>query len=370
MKRVAGLEYPGGTHLAFKSFKGRDYVFAVQAPGWGGSDTGAVRSVDITNPERPKVVDTVKCGFNQGYIDISADRKTLLLGSDSSEIVGPDCHTVEGMGFLTIDISNPRRMRALRFSPVARGVHGATTHPSKPIVYISYGDVIAQDAAQFEIWSIANPRKPKMLEVIDVPGYHGPHDMTFSPNGKLMVASNVSTSQVFDTSDALKPRLLSTLQCPGCQHTHEARFTPDGKRLVVADESITPSTPCPGGGLYFYDVSKDGSLEFTGAYQPKIVGLPEGRTSHEFCTAHVIGLSRDGTKVAASWHGGGIRYVDIGDGSGLGVGDTTTGSGARELGSFVADDSDAMSAKLYKGPYLYSNDANRGFEVFKLLGGS
>ncbi len=37
-----------------------------------------------------------------------------------------------------------------------------------------------------------------------------------------------------------------------------------------------------------------------------------------------------------------------------------------ELGWFTADDSETMSAKFYKGPYIYSNVLNRGFEIFKI----
>lgn len=363
---VASIPYQSGTHLAFTTAKGRDYAFAVQAP--YSAPNGYLRSIDITDPSHPFVADIIECGFNQGYLDISNDRRTLIMGSDATGYAGDECLGAGHMGFMTIDISNPEKLRPVGFASVDRGSHGATAHPIKPFVYNSYGDVVTADPPEFEIWSIKNPARPKFVKIVAVPGYHGPHDMTFNPNGNLMVASNVSTIQVFDTTDPKNPELLSTLQCPGCIHTHEARFTPDGKRLVLADETIsfTGQHPCPGGGLYFYDVAEDGALTLTGAFQPTQAVLPEGRTSLTFCTAHVIGLSADGNEIAASWHGAGVRYIDMTHSDGFSLGDDfSTGRGPKELGWFVADDSEAMSAKFYRGPFIYSNDLNRGFEVFR-----
>jgi hypothetical protein len=364
LESVARIPYTDGTHLAFTTAGGRDYAFAVQA---AFDAFGKLRSIDITDPENPKVVDTIECGFNQGYLDISFDDRTLLMGSDAAGVSGIECLGAGLPGFMTIDISDPTEMKPMGFAAIARGSHGATAHPKKPLVYDSYGDVIATEVAEFEIWSIENPKRPRLMKIVSVPGYHGPHDMTFSPDGKLMVASNVSTLMVFDTSDPRSPVLLSIQQAPGATHTHESRFTPDGRHLVVTDETIPSPWPCPGGGLYFYDVGDEGELTFKGLFQLDDLILPGGRTSPTFCTAHVIGLSADGTKIAASWHGAGVRYIDIThmDGASFG-GDLATGQGAKELGWFTADDSETMSAKFYKGPYIYSNDLNRGFEVFKV----
>ncbi|HEX2296829.1 MAG TPA: hypothetical protein VHN37_16170, partial [Actinomycetota bacterium] len=83
------------------------------------------------------------------------------------------------------------------------------------------------------------------------------------------------------------------------------------------------------------------------------------------CTSHVFDVSRDGTKIAASWHTGGVRVVDIATMAGVGVG--AQGNGAKELGWYVADGADSWSAKFDRtGRYVFVNDANLGFQVFRL----
>jgi hypothetical protein len=76
----------------------------------------------------------------------------------------------------------------------------------------------------------------------------------------------------------------------------------------------------------------------------------------------VFDVSADGTKIAASWHTGGVRVVDITTMAGVGVG--AEGNGAKELGSDAAD---SWSAKFDRtGRYVFVNDRNLGFQVYRL----
>ena len=89
-------------------------------------------------------------------------------------------------------------------------------------------------------------------------------------NSPSAASANVVNVDLMDTSDPTNPKIVHTTQCPGCLHTHEARFTPDGKRLIVNDEYIA-SASCPGGLMYFYDLTGDVSApvaQLTGAYFP------------------------------------------------------------------------------------------------------
>ena len=175
--------------------------------------------------------------------------------------------------------------------------------------------------------------------------------------------------QVLDTSDPAKPKELQVLQCPGCTHNHEAHFTRDQKHVVVSDEaSGGAASPCPLGGLYFYRWNAKGEpyMELTGEWQPAEVVTPQGApTNAGLCTSHVFDISRDGTKVAASWHNGGVRVIDITDMDGVGVG--PHGDGPREIGWYVNNGADAWSAKFDRsGRFVYVNDRSAGLQTYRL----
>lgn len=361
MERVAEISYDGGTHLAITRIDGRDYAFASST-----GAAGAIRVIDITNPRRPKTVATVACTANQSHLQISYDRETLIVGEDVSH--QPDACGSGGLGFFTIDISNPRNPRPVGFADVPRGAHTTTTHPTKPLVYVSYGDAVGTQAAGFEVWSIKDPAKPKRLATVPVPGYHGPYDISFNSDGTRAIASSITAIHVLDTTDPVNPKVLGLLQCPGCTHNHEARFTPDERHVVVSDETPSSITPCPMGSLYFYEWSADSApyMTLVGQWQPREVLTPfPTPTNVGLCTSHSFGISSDGTKVAASWHTAGVRVVDISTMNGLGVGDQ--GTGPREIAWYLPDGADAFSAKFDRsGRFVFVNDYARGFSVYQL----
>ena len=364
LKPVALVEYPSGSHVALATIKGRDYAFAAEQ-----GSTGKLRVIDVTNPERPIVKAEILCGSGQGNIQLSPDKKTLLLGLDSGESMGV-CPSRGQPGFATIDISKPTVPRPVGFAVNLRGSHSLAVHPTKPIVYNGSG--FPEPRGEMEIWSIKDPAKPKLMNTVPT-GAHSPHDLSFNRTGTMAATANVVSFQLWDTRNPVEPKLLSEAQCPGCQHTHEARFTPNGKRLVVNDEMIAGGGvyACPGGALYFYDVAEDGSsVALTGVYSISEVGV-NAALAPGFCTPHVFDISDDGTKVAAAWHSGGIRYLDISKASGATVGEGSTGAdGVKELGWYLPPGGDSFTAQFHKGPYIYAVDSNRGLEVLKILGGS
>ena len=40
---------------------------------------------------------------------------------------------------------------------------------------------------------------------------------------------------------------------------------------------------------------------------------------------------------------------------------------AEKSGWFIPKDGDSWSSKFHKGPYIYSNDINRGFDVYRIV---
>lgn len=371
LEPVAQVAYSDGMHLAVTRIKGRDYVFASSATVTPG---GGIRVFDVTTPARPQLVASVPCSGGQGFLDVSHDGKTLIVGEGRAHPADP-CMPAGTIGFYTIDVSNPRKPKPLGYALGDRAGHHLDAHPTKPFVYVAHGDLAftsPDDVGTYEVWSIANPAKPKLVTTAKVTGYHGPHDIAFNADGTRAVASSMTALQVLDTSDPTKPKELQVLQCPGCSHNHEAHFTPDQKHVVVSDETTGgTASPCPLGALYFYEWDAAGPeyMTLAGEWQPAEAVVPAGApTNAGLCTTHVFGISADGTKIAASWHNAGVRVIDITEMAGVGIGDQ--GSGAKELGAHVDPGADAWSAKFDRtGRYVFVNDRNLGFQVFRLTEG-
>ena len=372
LEPVASVAYSDGMHLAVTRIKGRDYVFASAATVTPG---GGIRVFDVTDPARPKAVASIPCSGGQGFLDVSHDGKTLIVGEGRPHPADP-CMPAEAIGFYNIDVSNPRKPKPIGFALGERAGHHLDAHPTKPFVYLAHGDPALTSPSHlgsYEVWSIANPAKPKLVTTAKVTGYHGPHDIAFTADGTRAVASSMTALQVLDTSDPAAPKELEVLQCPGCSHNHEAHFTPDQKHVVVSDETAGgAASPCPLGALYFYEWDADPSpaqpehMTLVGEWQPAEAVTPSGAPANApLCTSHVFGISSDGTKVAASWHNAGVRVIDISEMSGVGIG--AHGPGAKELGWHVDAGADAWSAKFDRtGRYVFVNDANLGFQVFRL----
>lgn len=368
MEPAAEVSYSDGMHLVVTRIDGHDYAIASSAS-LGDPGHAGIRFFDVSRPAAPKLVASLPCVGSQGFLQISHDGKTLLVGEGVAHDGSP-CMPPGEKGFYTIDIRDPRHPKPLGYASADRGGHTLTTHPTKPIVYLSYGDVFGTTGpAAFEVWSIANPAKPKHLATVPVTGYHGPHDFAFNATGTRAVAASMTLIQVFDTTDPAKPKELEVLQCPGCSHNHEAHFTPDQKHVVVSDEaSGGAAAPCPLGALYFYawNAQETPHMDLVGEWQPAEVGTPAGApTNVALCTSHVFDISPDGTKVAASWHNAGVRVVDITTMAGIGIG--PEGTGAREIGWHVSPGADAWSAKFDRsGNFVFVNDRFKGFQVFRL----
>ncbi len=358
---MALVPFEKGAHAETATIRGRDYAFVATADTEVPSE---LRVIDITVPAKPKVIAELTCGFFQGHIQISHDKKTLIMGVDAPAPPGA-CMPVGSMGFVTIDISNPAKPRALGYAIDREGSHATAAHPKEPFVY--NGEGFPEAPGRMTIWSIRNPAKPKLVNTVDL-GEHSAHDLSFNRRGDMAAVASITSMKLLDTSDPANPKLEFVTQCPGCVHTHEARFTPDGKRVVVNDEFYLGPNPCPGAALYFYDVLASASghaLVLSGVYYPDDLVLNDANRPG-FCTAHVFDISSDGTKIAAAWHSAGVRYLDITQSSGLSYGaEAGTPGGAREIGSYLAPNADAFSAKMHRGPYVYVVDTDRGFEVLK-----
>lgn len=364
LKLIANIPWKGGTDMEFTTIKGRDYAFAGSEASL--ADGGGMHVVDVTNPEKPKQVAWLKCAMSQADIQISYDNKTAIMAADSTG--GPDaCLATTRLGFMTIDIRDPLHPKPLGFADIPRGSHNTTAMPNAPYVYNSDSDLTKR--GEIQIWSIKDPRKPKLVHTVDPVLGLSPHDLSFSPDGKWMVTAGINRIDIYDTTDPENPVLKYVTQCPGCSITHDAKFTPDMKHVIVGDEGGGGATyPCPGGALYFYDfelTAGQPSLVLTGAYEPQEVAATDNGPGG--CTAHVFDISDDSTKVSISWYTAGTRYLDVSAMTGPTVGPNGSPAGVKELGWYEPVGGSSWSSKMYKGPYIFSDDINRGFDVYKIV---
>ncbi|MEA2433978.1 MAG: hypothetical protein QOG54_1435 [Actinomycetota bacterium] len=366
MKIIANIPWKSGSDMEFATIKGRDYAFAGSFASI--NDGGGLHVIDITDPEHVKEAAWLKCPVYQSDIQISADQKTVIMGVDSTG--GPEaCLAANRIGFMTVDITNPLKPKPVGMADIPRGSHNITAHPKLPLIYNSDSDV-GNVRGEVQIWSIKNPAKPELVNTIMVPG-HSTHDISFNTEGTRAVTAGVDDIEMLDTTDPENPTLASIMHCPGCSIIHDAKFTPDGKTVIVGDEGGGGSAyPCPGGALYFYDVVETPAapvLALKGMYEPQEVALArDGQSGPQACTSHVFDISDDGTKVAISWYSAGSRYLDVSKYTGVTVGANSTPDAVKELGWFMPDGGVTWSSKFYKGPYIYSNDEQRGFDVFRI----
>jgi hypothetical protein len=359
LELVANIPYRGGSDMEFARIRGRDYAFT----GSLNAEDGGLRVIDVTNPRRPRQVAHLPCVLNQNDIQISHDKKTVMMAADSPGGAN-SCLAAGRRGFMTVDIRNPRRPRPIGFAEIPRGSHTITAHPTKPYVYNSDSELTVP--GQMQIWSIRNPRRPELVNTVpSLP--HSPHDLGFNKDGTMAVTAAISHWDIWDTSDVENPELLWTGQCPGCQITHDAKFTPDGSHIFVGDEAAGGLPyPCPGGALYAYmlEGSDDRPVPvLTGIYWPGNLVTAQGGVGA--CTSHVFDISPDSSKLAISWYRLGTRYLDISEPHGLTFG--PFGIGIQEQGWFIPEGANSWASKIHRGPWVYSNDLNRGFDVYRVV---
>jgi hypothetical protein len=361
LKLIKNIPIGTGTDHENVEFGKKTYSFATSRSPL--AEGGGVHVIDITDPTKAKVVATIPCVVSQGDVQISHDKKTLLLGHDS--MGGPEaCTGVGVVGFLTIDISNPLKPKVLGHA-TGDAAHNVTAHPTKPYVYVSKS-LAGPTAPRVQIWSIKNPAKPEAVGVFpSLPT--NPHDVSFNKKGDLAVTAAISHFAIYDTSDPEAPTLLFETQCPGCTITHDAKFTPDDSHILIGDEGGGGGTyPCPGGAWYVYDFSAPPVPVLTGIYEPaNFVANEEGGTGG--CTSHVFEISKDSTKIAISWYHLGTRYLDITSAIGVTVGNTGPPTGIIECGWYVPEGANSWSSKFSTDErYITSNDINRGFDIYKI----
>lgn len=313
-------------------------------PSAGNAIDSGIPGLEISNSDGVPIRDAVTSDTTVNVTLTDGPSDVPLLGSGSG-----------GIG--VFDITDPFEWRPMyRFRTGFGGVHNFVFHPTKPFGYVSNG-ALPGGINRLPIIDFTDLDDPVLLPGPETEG--GPHDTEFSLDGDRAYVGSENNYRIYDTTDPADPVLLSRTPNVG-SYAHGVFPTSDRDLMVTNNESLVlggffaPGV-CPGEGLTSYDIAGDNEnqpIGPLGVYVPNVAG-PSPRP----CTSH-FGRFAPGTKVMSlGWYIAGARVVDWSD-----------PSNPVELASAVMPEMNTWAAKFYKGPYLYTGDIERGFDVFRWSG--
>ncbi len=330
---------------------------------------GGIPGVEINNSDGLPIVDQLLAG--------TTVNATLTPGTAIVPIFG---NAAGSGGIGVFDITDPYSPGAMyRVMTTADGVHNFIFHPTAPFGYVSPGE-LPGGVQDMPIIDFTNLDAPTVKEGLDTPQtLGGIHDMELSITGDRIYAASENNYHILDSTDPGNPVVLTNVAStplnpptvPTSGSYAHGLFPDSAKEImvgqvesIVAGGFLAPGT-CPGEGLAAYDISGThvpGASELApvgpiGVYNPPVVGDPAPR----FCTSHFGRFAPDSRIFSLGWYIAGVRIVDFSDP--FQPEEIATAVMADEQGT-----SNTWAAKLYKGPYVYAGDMERGFDVFKWTG--
>jgi len=388
-----GQSIPYGTDVEFAKIKNKRYAFA-------GSELNGLQIVDITKPAKARIVKVYDCAVSQGDPQVfrRGDRTFVAYANDyerTAQTAGSRCYQearaagfaatdAQGrskLGTVIIEVTNPTKPRTVSFVEIPTGSHNTTVHPSGRYLYNSNSDLIGLGGLAaievFDITNLARPALVKELSLTPLPGLGTEsHDITFNERGTRAYSAALSHGVIIDTTNPADPKVVSEFDDESINVWHQADpVTIDGRELLVVEDEVAGAAApgvCPTGGVHVYDIS-DETLPVKVGYWN--ISDPAVRNPDDTCTAHVFDIHEDEQIMTIAYYMGGVRVVDLsglaGAPIGVGQGETTLVGGAmRQIGHYVVPDANAWSAKTpFIEPdgdfYLYADDINRGFDVFR-----
>lgn len=332
--------------------------------------TATIPAVEINNSAGIPIVDQI-------VTDGLSIEATLNPGTHTIPTFG-NPHGSGGIGVFDItDPYSPGEMYRIMTSE--DGVHNFAFHPTAPFGYVSPGELpgVIQD---LPIFDFTNPDAPEVTEGLAAPQTPGGiHDVELSISGDFIYAASENNYHIYDASDPGNPRQVGLVEAlpqnpptvpTSGSYAHGLFPDTDQEIMIGQVESIiaggflAPGT-CPGEGLATYDISgkyvpgasKELPAGPISVYNPPVVGDPAPR----FCTSH-FGRFVPHTRIfTLGWYIAGVRVVDFSD-----------PFFPVEVATAVMNDADGVSntwaAKVHEGPFIFTGDIERGFDVFKWNG--
>ncbi len=191
------------------------------------------------------------------------------------------------------------------------------------------------------------------------------HDITVFPTRKLAAGACSGNGIIFDIADPRRPKRIDVVSDPGFAYWHSATFNNDGTKVLFTDEWGGGGRPrCRSfdrrdwGADAIYDI-RDGRLVRKGTYK-----LSAPQTEQENCVAHngsIIPVPGRDIMVQA-WYQGGLSIFDY-----------SNSAAPSEIAFFDRGPVDAKrpslagywSAYYYRGR-IYGTEIARGLDVFAL----
>jgi uncharacterized protein (DUF305 family) len=191
------------------------------------------------------------------------------------------------------------------------------------------------------------------------------HDITVFPSRQLAAGACSGNGIIFSIADPRKPRRIDVVSDPTFSYWHSATFNNDGSKVLFTDEwggggrpRCRVQDPRTWGADAFYDIV-DGKLTFRSHYK-----LPAVQSEQENCVAHngsIVPVPGRDIFVQA-WYQGGISVIDF-----------TDSSNPAEIAYFdrgpIAGDQMILggfwSAYYYRGR-IYGTEIARGLDVLAL----
>jgi hypothetical protein len=354
------------------------------------------RVIDISKPDRPRVLADVDCGSGQGDVTVW---QHILVRSVDYPMTERSCAgerspdpTLPGQfeGVQIFDVSDPHDPQLTKLVDTDCGSHTNTLIPDpahgRLLIYVlSYfllpGPKCGDDReanplhAKFSIISVplTHPQDATVVATppIDAEPFAldglgptiGCHDMGVFLPLHLAAVACLSEAQLWDISDPLHPRTIAHIQepDPGFEIWHSATWTWDGKYIVFGDESDSGS--CHGdqtemdGRVWFYRLRDllHGTTAPVGSF---LIPRDQG---DEYCSAHMFNVVpvQDRYLLVSSWYGGGVDLIDF-----------TDPTHATEIGYYdvQAPNQGSHWAGYWYNGFIYGSDIPNGFDAFLYKG--
>lgn len=348
---------------------------------------------DIRNPRKPEIAAQVMCPGSQNDVSVYGDLLFLSTDSrwsdDSCSAEDSDSGTDYWEGMKVFSIADPTNPEYVASVETKCGSHTHTLVPGGDSVYIYVSSYNPSS-------QLSNCQPPHdQISIIDVPlddpasahvaaepvlfpdggnpggdgqrATSGCHDITAYPELGLAAGACMGDGVVMDISDPLNPEVIDQVRDPNFAFWHSATFNNSGTTVILTDERGGGSQPIcndsfrPNQGanaLYTFDGD---SLEFASYYK-----IPREQAANENCVAHNGSLIPVKGKdvFVQSWYQGGISVFDFTDPT------NPTEIAWFDRGPFNEDPEERTlsghwSTYYYNG-YIYSNEIQRGFDVFDL----